>query len=61
MNYYRKSEIPPEMQEYFEPAEIGLEPTPEAYVEKLVLGISSGKVAKWASLYGFVFCWLLSF
>ncbi len=36
MNYYRKSEIPPEMQEYFEPAEIGLEKTPEEYVEKLV-------------------------
>ena len=36
MNYYRKSEIPPEMQEYFEPAEIGLEGTPDEYVEKLV-------------------------
>jgi len=36
VNYYRKSEIPPEMQEYFEPAEIGLEGTPDEYVEKLV-------------------------
>jgi DNA modification methylase len=36
VNYYRKSEIPPEMQEYFEPAEIGLEGTPNEYVEKLV-------------------------
>jgi DNA modification methylase len=36
MNFYRKSQIPEELQCYFEPAEIGLEETPEAFVQKLV-------------------------
>lgn len=36
MNIYRKSEIPNHLLHYFEPAEIGLEETPEAYVAKLV-------------------------
>jgi DNA modification methylase len=36
MNFYRKSDIPEELQQYFEPAEIGLEQTPEAYVSELV-------------------------
>ena len=36
MNIYHKSEIPPELQQYFEPAELGLEKTPEEYVAKLV-------------------------
>jgi DNA modification methylase len=36
MNFYRKSDIPEELQQYFEPAEIGLEQTPDAYVAELV-------------------------
>jgi DNA modification methylase len=36
MNIYRKSEIPKHLQQYFEPAEIGLEPTPGEYVAKMV-------------------------
>lgn len=36
MNIYRKSDIPPHLQEWFVPAEIGLEETPELYVERLV-------------------------
>lgn len=36
MNIYRKSDIPAHLQEYFAPAEIGLEPTPDAYVDELV-------------------------
>lgn len=35
-NLYRKSEIPKHLQKYFEPAEIGLEETPELYVAKMV-------------------------
>lgn len=33
---YRKSDIPGHLQQYFQPTEIGLEPAPEEYVEKLV-------------------------
>ena len=33
---YRKSDIPKHLQQYFEPAEIGLEDTPAEYVEKMV-------------------------
>ena len=36
MNFYNKSDIPVDLQEYFCPAEIGLEQTPEEYVAKLV-------------------------
>lgn len=36
MNFYKKDDVPKELQQYFEPAEIGLEETPEEYVEKLV-------------------------
>ena len=36
MNIYRKSEIPEHLQKWFEPAEIGLESTPEAYVARMV-------------------------
>lgn len=36
MNIYNKSDIPEELQQYFEPAEIGLEETPEQYISKLV-------------------------
>ena len=36
MNFYRKSDIPAELRQYFEPAEIGLESTPDAYVAELV-------------------------
>lgn len=36
MNTYRKSEIPPHLLEFFEPSEIGLEPTPADYVSRLV-------------------------
>jgi DNA modification methylase len=36
VNTYRKSEIPPHLLEFFEPAEIGLEPTPDEFVAKLV-------------------------
>lgn len=35
-NFYRKSEIPEHLQQYFEPAEIGLEETPELFVAKMV-------------------------
>jgi hypothetical protein len=33
---YRKSEIPSHLQQFFAPAEIGLEPTPAEYVEQMV-------------------------
>ena len=33
---YRKSEIPEHLRKWFEPAEIGLESTPEAYVARMV-------------------------
>lgn len=33
---YRKSEIPDHLQQYFQPLEIGLEQTPDAYVDELV-------------------------
>ncbi len=36
MNIYRKSDIPDDLQMYFVPAELGLEPTPEEYVAKMV-------------------------
>lgn len=36
MNFYKKADIPSDLMRYFEPAEIGLEETPEAYVQKLV-------------------------
>jgi len=36
VNIYRKSDIPQDLQQYFEPAEIGLEPTPGEFVAKLV-------------------------
>ena len=36
MSFYRKSEIPEDLQQYFEPVEIGLEPTPDEYVAALV-------------------------
>jgi DNA modification methylase len=36
VNIYRKSDIPTHLQEWFEPAEIGLEATPDEYVAKLV-------------------------
>ncbi len=36
MSLYKKSEIPEHLQKYFEPAEIGLEQTPEEYVSELV-------------------------
>lgn len=36
MNTYRKSQIPPHLLEFFEPAEIGLEPTPGEFIAKLV-------------------------
>jgi len=36
MNFYNKADIPEDLLEYFEPAEIGLEETPEAYVQKMV-------------------------
>ena len=36
MSFYRKSDIPDELQQYFEPAEIGLESSPEEYVQKMV-------------------------
>ena len=36
MSFYRKSEIPSELQQYFEPVEIGLESTPDEYVSALV-------------------------
>jgi len=33
---YKKSDIPEELQQYFEPVELGLEDTPEEYIDKLV-------------------------
>ena len=36
MNTYLKSEIPAHLLEFFEPAEIGLEETPEAYISAMV-------------------------
>lgn len=36
MNIYKKSDIPEHLQKYFEPAEIGLEQTPEEYVTNMV-------------------------
>jgi DNA modification methylase len=36
VSFYRKSEIPERLQQYFCPAEIGLEETPEMYVDKMV-------------------------
>lgn len=36
MNIYKKSDIPEHLQKYFEPAEIGLEQTPEQYVANMV-------------------------
>ena len=36
MNIYQKSKIPKHLQEYFEPAELGLEKTPEEYIAKMV-------------------------
>lgn len=36
MNIYRKSDIPGHLLKWFEPAEIGLEATPDEYVAKLV-------------------------
>lgn len=36
MSLYKKSEIPEHLQKYFEPAEIGLEQSPEEYVNELV-------------------------
>lgn len=36
MNFYKKADIPADLMQYFEPAEIGLEETPEAFVQKLV-------------------------
>lgn len=35
-NLYRKDDIPDYLQQYFEPAEIGLEETPDLYVAKMV-------------------------
>jgi len=36
VNIYRKSDIPDHLQQWFESAELGLEKTPEEYVEKIV-------------------------
>lgn len=36
MNIYKKSDIPDHLQKYFEPAEIGLEQTPEEYITAMV-------------------------
>lgn len=36
MNIYLKDQIPPELADFFEPAEIGLEPTPAEYVARMV-------------------------
>jgi len=36
VNIYKKSDIPEHLQKYFEPAEIGLEQTPEQYVAAMV-------------------------
>lgn len=38
MSIYRKSDIPEDLLAYFVPAEIGLEDTPEAFVQRLVEG-----------------------
>lgn len=36
MNFFRQSEIPEHLQRFFEPAEIGLEATPDAFVATMV-------------------------
>ena len=36
MNLYKECEIPEDLLQYFEPAEIGLEETPERFVQELV-------------------------
>jgi hypothetical protein len=36
MNLYKKSEIPEHLRQYFEPAEMGAEETPEEYIANLV-------------------------
>jgi DNA modification methylase len=36
VNIYKKSDIPEHLQKYFEPAEIGLEQTPEEYIAAMV-------------------------
>lgn len=36
MNIYKKSDIPEHLQKYFEPAEIGLEQTPDEYIAAMV-------------------------
>jgi DNA modification methylase len=36
VSFFRKSEVPEHLRKFFEPAEIGLEQTPEAYVARLV-------------------------
>ena len=36
MNIYKKSDIPEHLQKYFERAEIGLEKTPDKYIQRLV-------------------------
>ena len=36
MNIYKKSDIPEHLQKYFEPAELGLEQTPEEYIAAMV-------------------------
>lgn len=36
MSIYRKDQIPPHLADFFEPAESGLEPTPEEYVGRMV-------------------------
>jgi len=36
VNIYKKSDIPEHLQKYFEPAEIGLEQTPEQYIAAMV-------------------------
>ena len=36
MSFYLKKQIPDELQQYFVPAELGLEPTPDAYVANMV-------------------------
>lgn len=35
-NIYRKDQIPEHLQQYFRPAEIGLEDTPDAYIRRLI-------------------------
>ena len=36
MNTYNKKDIPERLQKYFEPAELGLEPTFQEYLDKLI-------------------------